>query len=108
MSALTAGNWIAFQNESQVQYGHWSVGIENQYGIHGVGSGELRDVSMEVGGICTEADAKAMAASKEMLAALQLWITYDQDADPEAVDFMLAYERALTATRAALAKAGAQ
>lgn len=67
MSALTAGNWIAYQNPSQEKHGHWSVGIENQYGIHGVGSGEHRDVSFDVGGICTEADAKAMAASKELL-----------------------------------------
>lgn len=61
MSALTAGNWIAYQNPAQEKHGHWSVGIENQYGIHGVGSGELRDVSFDVGGICTEADARAMA-----------------------------------------------
>lgn len=108
MSALTAGNWIAYQNPAQEKHGHWSVGIENQYGIHGVGSGELRDVTMDVQGICSEADAKAMAASKDMLKALQLWITYDQDADPEGVGFMLAYDRALTATRAALVKAGAQ
>ena len=71
MSALTAGNWIAFQVPAQKRYNQWSVGIENQYGIHGVGSGELRDVSMFVGGICTEADAKAMAASKELLETVE-------------------------------------
>lgn len=71
MSALTAGNWIAYQNPAQEKHGHWSVGIENQYGIHGVGSGEHRDVSFDVGGICTEADAKAMAASKELLETVE-------------------------------------
>lgn len=97
MSALTAGNWIAYQNESQVEYGHWSVGIENQYGIHGVGSGELRDVSMDVGGICTEADAKAMAASKELLESLKALVNSFEKHRPKEL-----WDNA----RAALAKAG--
>lgn len=71
MSAITAGNWIAFQNESQIPYGQWSVGIENQYGIHGISSEDGDYTSMWLSGICTEADAKAMAASKELLAVAQ-------------------------------------
>jgi hypothetical protein len=102
MSALTAGNWIAYQNPSQVQYGHWSVGIENQYGIHGVGSGELRDVTMDVGGICTEADAKAMAASKELL---ELAYQYQSDLrHPPTADSVT---RRLERIAAVLAKVGA-
>jgi hypothetical protein len=54
---------------------------------------------------CCQECAKDWMSPTEMLAALKLWIAYDQDADPETVDFMLAYERALTATKAALAKA---
>ena len=44
-------------------------------------------------------------AAPALLEALQLWLAYDQDADPETVDFMLAYDRALTATKAAISLA---
>lgn len=64
MSALTAGNWIAHQSEQAQLSSQWSIGIENKYGVHGVGDD---DAYMLVSGICTEADAKAMAASKELL-----------------------------------------
>ena len=102
MSALTAGNWIAYQNPSQVQYGHWSVGIENQYGIHGVGSGVHRDVSFDVQGICNEADAKAMAASKELL---ELAYQYQSDLrHPPTADSVT---RRLERIAAVLAKVGA-
>jgi hypothetical protein len=69
MSALTAGNWIAFQNEAQKRdieaWGsRWSIGLDHPVelcrGVNG-------DDYMLVSGICTEADAKAMAASKELL-----------------------------------------
>ena len=109
MSALTAGNWIAYQNPSQVQYGHWSVGIENQYGIHGVGSGEHRDVSFDVQGICTEADAKAMAASKEMLEALKAVLPLVEHLQAHPDDTLDAEQQdSLDKARAVLAKAGAQ
>ena len=102
MSALTAGNWIAYQVPAQKRYNQWSVGIENQYGIHGVGSGELRDVSMFVGGICTEADAKAMAASKELL---ELAYQYQSDLrHPPTADSVT---RRLERIAAVLAKVGA-
>ena len=102
MSALTAGNWIAFQVPAQKRYNQWSVGIENQYGIHGVGSGELRDVSMFVGGICSEADAKAMAASKELI---ELAYQYQSDLrHPPTAD---SRERRLERIAAVLAKVGA-
>ena len=101
MSALTAGNWIAYQNPAPEKHGHWSVGIENQYGIHGVGSGELRDVTMDVGGICTEADAKAMAASKELL---ELAYQYQSDLrHPPTADSVT---RRLERIAAVLAKVG--
>ena len=102
MSALTAGNWIAYQNPAQEKHGHWSVGIENQYGIHGVGSGEHRDVSFDVGGICTEADARAMAASKELL---ELAYQYQSDLRrPPTADSVT---RRLERIAAVLAKVGA-
>ena len=102
MSALTAGNWIAYQVPAQKRHNQWSVGIENQYGIHGVGSGELCGVSMFVGGICTEADAKAMAASKELL---ELAYQYQSDLrHPPTADSVT---RRLERIAAVLAKVGA-
>lgn len=101
MSNLTAGNWIAYQNPAQEKHGHWSVGIENQYGIHGVGSGEHRDITMDVQGICTKADAKAMAASKELL---ELAYQYQSDLrHPPTSDSV---ERRLERIAAVLAKVG--
>ena len=96
MSALTAGNWIAFQNEAQKRdiEGHdprWSIGLDHPNelcrGVNG-------DDYMLVSGICTEADAKAMAASKELLEACQAFERGQPDAP--------------LLIRAALAKAGVQ
>lgn len=72
MSALTAGNWIAYQTESQKQRTidiQWTIALEHQFtSCHGLGDD---GTYMAVSGICTEADAKAMAASKDLLAALK-------------------------------------
>ena len=73
MSDLTAGNWIAYQNEAQKrdidEHGQrWSIGLDNPVEFcRGVNGSDY----MLVSGICTEADAKAMAASKDLLAALK-------------------------------------
>lgn len=99
MSALTAGNWIAFQNESQIQYKQWSIGIENRWGIHGVSDADGDYTSMCVAGICTEADAKAMAASKELASALAALVNSFEKHRPKEL-----WDNA----RAALAKAGIQ
>lgn len=108
MSALTAGNWIAFQVPAQKRYNQWSVGIENQYGIHGVGSGELRDVSMFVGGICSEADAKAMAAAKELIEVAQIGMRYLEELIEHNGDDMGDTRKAdLERIAAVLAKVGA-
>lgn len=64
----TTENWIAFQNSSQEGGQQWSIGIENAYGIHGVGEGERY---MLVSGFCTEEEARMMAASRELLDALK-------------------------------------
>jgi hypothetical protein len=72
MSALTAGNWIAFQSEGQKQLTtctQWTVALEHQFvNCHGVGA---NDTYMLLSGICSEADAKAMAASKELLETVE-------------------------------------
>lgn len=64
---ITPGNWIAHQSEQAKLSNQWSIGIENNYGIHGVGNDDRREDYMLVSGICSEADAKAMASSKELL-----------------------------------------
>jgi len=102
---ITPGNWIAYQNPSQEKHGHWSVGIENQYGIHGVGSGEHRDVSFDVGGICTEADARAMAAAKDAIYAIKLALEYWQHRQQRYRNRAPVW---VQEARAVLAKAGAQ
>ena len=82
MSALTAGNWIAFQNESQKrdidEHGpRWSIGLDHPVDLcRGVNG----DDYMLVSGICTEADAKAMAASKELLEACHAFERGQSDA----------------------------
>ena len=102
MSALTAGNWIAFQSEQAELASQWSIGLENQGGIHGVGNDEERENYMLVGGICTEADAKAMAASKELL---ELAYQYQSDLrHPPTADSVT---RRLERIAAVLAKVGA-
>lgn len=56
----------------------------------------------------SEANARLLAAAPEMLEALEAWQTYDSrdDSGPNAgVQMMLDYDRALTLTRAAIAKA---
>lgn len=69
MSDLTAGNWIAYQNEAQKrdidEHGQrWSIGLDNPVEFcRGVNGSDY----MLVSGICTEADAKAMAAAKELI-----------------------------------------
>lgn len=103
MIALTAGNWIAFQSEQAKLSNQWSIGIENNYGIHGVGNDARREDYMLVSGICTEADAKAMAASKELL---ELVYQYQSDLrHPPTADSV---ERRLERIAAVLAKVGGQ
>ena len=98
MSALTAGNWIAFQSEQAELTNQWSIGLENRWGIHGVGDD---DAYMLVSGICTEADAKVMAASKELL---ELAYQYQSDLrHPPTSDSV---ERRLERIAAVLAKVG--
>jgi len=104
MSALTAGNWIAFQNESQKEnvsetLTQWSIGLDHPIDLcRGVNG----DDYMLVGGICTEADAKAMAASKELL---ELAHQYQSDlCHPPTADSV---ERRLERIAAVLAKVGA-
>jgi hypothetical protein len=106
MSALTAGNWIAFQSESQKAnvtkspLPHWSVGIEHENNLcHGVGAS---GTYMLVSGICSEADAKAMAASKDLL---ELAYQYQSDLrHPPTADSVT---RRLERIAAVLAKVGA-
>ena len=43
-------------------------------------------------------------ATAELVEALELWLAYDRDEDSIGVGMMLAYNNALTATKAALAK----
>ena len=103
MSALTAGNWIAFQNKAQKRdiekHGpRWSIGLDHPNelcrGVNG-------DDYMLVSGICTEADAKAMAASKELL---ELAYQYQSDLwYPPTSDSV---ERRLERITAVLAKVG--
>lgn len=102
MSNLTPGNWIAFQNEQTASVNYWSIGIENRHGMHGISDVDGDDSSMVVGGFCTEADAKAMAASKELL---ELAHQYASDLrHPPTADSL---ERRLERIAAVLAKAGA-
>ena len=104
MSALTAGNWIAFQNESQKQnvsrsLTQWSIGLDHPVDLC---RGVCRNDYMLVGGICTEADARAMAASKELL---ELAYQYQSDLrHPPAADSVT---RRLERIAAVLAKVGA-
>jgi hypothetical protein len=69
---LTKGNWIAYQNESQKRPNHdgtprWTVALEHHSKMcHGLGPD---GAYMAVSGICSEADARAMAAAKELLEA---------------------------------------
>lgn len=100
MSDLTPGNWIAFQNESQkrdiVGSGpRWSIGLDHPVELCRGVSG---DDYMLVSGICTEADAKAMAASKELASALKALVNSFEKHRPKEL-----WDNA----RAALAKAGA-
>ena len=100
MSCLTPGNWIAFQNESQKgnaakNLAQWSIGLDHPSdmcrGIYG-------DHYMLIGGVCTEADAKAMAASKELASALKALVNSFEKHRPKEL-----WDNA----RDALAKAGA-
>lgn len=99
MSGLTPGNWIAFQNESQKEqrdYQRWSIGLKHRTALcHGVGDD---NTYMLVSGICTEADAKAMAASKELASALKALVDSFEKHRPKEL-----WDNA----RDALAKAGA-
>ncbi len=61
---------IAFKNESQIDVGQWSIGIENKYGVHGINDVNS-DRYLLVSGYCYEEDALKMAAAREMFAALQ-------------------------------------
>lgn len=72
MPVLTTPEWIHWQNPSQellTEGRHWSVGLRNDHGYHGAGNapGEY----MCLAGICTEDDARQMAAAPHMLAALR-------------------------------------
>lgn len=103
MSGLTPGNWIAFQSETQRErrtYQQWSVGLKNKLSdCHGVGDDSTY---MLVSGVCTEADAKAMAASRELL---ELAYQYASDLrHPPTADSL---ERRLERIAAVLAKVGA-
>ena len=99
MSGLTPGNWIAFQTESQRERTsdqQWSIALKYQFvNCHGVGDD---GAYMAVSGICTEADAKAMAASKELVFALKALVNSFEKHRPKEL-----WDNA----RAALAKAGA-
>ena len=104
MSNLTAGNWIAYQSKSQKQHTtneQWTIAIEHRYPTcHGVGPD---GAFLFFSGICTEADAKAMAASKELL---ELAYQYQSDLrHPPTSDSV---ERRLERIAAVLAKAGAK
>lgn len=99
----TPGNWIAFQTESQKQRTcdtQWTVAIEHKYHTcHGVGSD---GAYLNLSGICTEADAKVMAASKDLLELAHQYasdLRYPPTADSR--------ERRLERIAAVLAKAGA-
>ncbi len=77
-AAHTPGNWIAFQNEAQVAnvsaaLPQWSIGLDHK---HPICRGASGDHYMMVGGVCSEADAKLMAASK---ALLELVYQYQSD-----------------------------
>lgn len=103
MIELTAGNWIAFQNEAQKrdidEHGQrWSIGLDNPVELcRGVNGSDY----MLVSGICTEADAKAMAASKELL---ELAYQYQSDLrHPPTADSV---ERRLERIAAVLVKVG--
>ena len=101
MSDLTAGNWIAYQNEAQKrdidEHGQrWSIGLDNPVEFcRGVNGSDY----MLVSGICTEADAKAMAASKELASALAALVNSFEKHRPKEL-----WDNA----RAALTKAGIQ
>ena len=109
MSALTAGIWIAFQNDSQIPYKQWSIGIKNRHGVHGISDADDDYTTMLVGGICTEADAKAMAASKEMFEALKAVLPLVEHLQAYPDDTLDAEQQdSIDRARAALAKAGVQ
>jgi hypothetical protein len=52
-----------------------------------------------------EADKRLIAASPELLAACKLFIAYDNNDATDGVAMMVAYNNAVTAARAAIAKA---
>lgn len=65
----TSGNWIAFQTENQANVGQWSIGLEHSYHIcHGVGK---NGAYMLLSGVCSETDARLVAAAPELLEALE-------------------------------------
>lgn len=66
---FTPGPWeykTAIDGDDKATAKHWCVGLSNEYGNTGCRGNEY----MRLGGICSEADARLIAAAPEMLFAL--------------------------------------
>lgn len=100
MPALTTPEWIHWQDRWQKANGtQWTVGLKNDQGYHG--SGNSPDEYMCLGGVCTEAEARLMAAAPQMLAALRDVVAV-MERDLAGLEVV---QPELTAARAAIARA---
>ena len=72
MSAHTPGPWMAYKNPAQKEASEeqWSIGLADSFEKYGF-IGIRDDAYMMVGGVCTESDARLMAAAPELLEAAE-------------------------------------
>lgn len=98
MSKHTPGPWYAKRE------GYSTVYVEARIGdrlIQEVAACGPTDAGQEQ----QDANALLIAAAPELLEALKSWVVYDTDDTDDGAEIMIRYDKALTMTRAAIAKA---